>query len=126
MLGFVACTDTSEELFDPDMKIAPLGPVATSGVGGTSGISLSDPPPVATGGSSNDTTQDPVNANAGSGGTSTVLPPRPPRSDAGAVAGDGADAGAVPPIPATGDDSCGDQCEHTSARSLGRGESRRR
>jgi hypothetical protein len=117
VLGFVACTDTTEDLFDPNEKIDPLAPVATLGQGGSSGISLTDPPPVATGGSSN-TMQDPVSANGGSAGAGTPRPPRPPRADAGAVAPDEGDAG-VPPIPSTGDGSCGAQCEYAGGRCSG-------
>ena len=114
LLGFVACTDTSEKLFDPDEKIGPLTPPPTTGMGGSSGLSLTDPPPLATGGSSN-TMQEPVEADGGSAGTGTTRPSRPPRADAGAVEPDPGDAG-VPPIPTSGDSSCGAQCEYAGGR----------
>src|SRR6476620_7810333 len=82
VLGFVACTDTTENLFDPDAKIRPLEPPQTVARGGSSGLSLTDPPPLAAGGSSN-TMQEPAPANGGSAGTGTVRPARPPRADAG-------------------------------------------
>src|ERR1043165_6587068 len=101
LAGPVACTDTTEDLSDPNEKIGPLEPVKSPGIGGSSGISLTDPPPLATGGSSN-TVQDPGTTNGGSAGTGTSPPPRPPRADAGPVDTDDGDAGAVPPIPTTG------------------------
>jgi len=114
VLGFVACTDATEDLFDPNEKIGPLEALPSLSTGGSSGISLTDPPPVATGGSVNGAMQDPVTASGGSAGTGTLRPPRPPRADAGAV--DDGDAGAVPPIPTADDSSCGAQCEYAGGR----------
>lgn len=114
--GPVACTDTTEDLFDPNEKIGPLEPVQAPGIGGSSGISLSDPPPIATGGAMNGTTPGPVAAAGGSAGAGTSRPSGSTRADAGPVEPDDGDAGAVRPIPGADDGSCGAQCGYAGGR----------
>jgi hypothetical protein len=114
-LWFVACTDTSDDLFT---TLDPLGKATASNGGGggsgPTGVGTDPSPIVGSSGTGNSAAQDPVTASAGA--ASTPRPPRPPRppratGDAG-VATPEADAGGAPAIPTDDDGSCGDLCSH--------------